>query len=140
MARFTAIPQIPTSGLIDWQVVMFHTIKENVELLTGQRGEFDLASQAITRGAVRISQLAAQNLQTLKPTTMNGVTAQGQGFEVEAGKSAANFSDYVKLIEDVQRLGNDHRQLRSEVQTLLFDVKNTRDGLNSLIQQLTGGT
>lgn len=136
MSRFTAIPQIPASGLLDWQVVMFHTIKENVELLTGQRGELDRASQAITRGTVNMSQLAAQRLQTVKPSTMNGVTAQGQGFTID-GQNVASLADYVKLIEDVQRLGNDHRQLMSEVSTLMLDVKSTRDALNTLLAKIS---
>ena len=49
MARFTAIPAVPQGGITDWQSVLITTVKENVELLTGLRGEADLASKAITK-------------------------------------------------------------------------------------------
>ena len=47
MARFTAIPAVPQGGITDWQSVLISSVKENVELLTGLRGESDLISQEV---------------------------------------------------------------------------------------------
>jgi len=54
MARFTAIPSIPQSGVDYWQVQTLTAIKENLELLTGTGTELDRASKAITGGQVSI--------------------------------------------------------------------------------------
>jgi hypothetical protein len=39
MARFTAIPGVPQTNITDEQSLLISTIKQNVELLAGIRGE-----------------------------------------------------------------------------------------------------
>ena len=46
--RFTSVPAVPQGGFTDYQTVLISTVKENVELLTGLRGEIDAASKAVT--------------------------------------------------------------------------------------------
>ena len=115
MARFTAIPAVPQGGITDWQSVLISSVKENVELLTGLRGEADLASKAITQGQITINQMSAQN--------MKQVSAKGSGFTI-SGQEVAGLDDYGKLITDVQTLAN--------------DLAYTRNVLNALIRQLKG--
>lgn len=115
MARFTAIPAVPQGGITDWQSVLISSVKENVELLTGLRGEVDLASKAITQGQITLEQMGDQN--------MKQVSAKGSGFTI-SGQEVAGLDDYGLLLTDVQTLAN--------------DLAYTRAVLNALIQQLRG--
>lgn len=117
---FTGIPNIPTSGLVDWQSIVFSAIKENVELLTGTRGGAGLHHAAVIRGNITVLNLNAQN--------MRQVTALGKGWTgvsgLPAGEGAADMADFQKLVTDVQSLAN--------------DLAETRDVLNVLLTQLKG--
>ena len=115
MARFTAIPAVPQGGITDWQSVLITSVKENVELLTGLRGEADLASKAVTRGQITLLEQPDQN--------MRQVSAKGTGFTI-SGQEVAGLDDVGLLITDVQTLAN--------------DVAFTRAVLNALIKQLKG--
>lgn len=115
MARFTAIPAVPQGGITDWQSVLISSVKENVELLTGLRGEADLASKAVTKGQITLELMGDQN--------MKQVSAKGAGFTI-SGQEVAGLDDYGLLLTDVQTLAN--------------DLAYTRAVLNALIQQLRG--
>ena len=115
MARFTAIPAVPQGGITDWQSVLISSVKENVELLTGLRGEVDLASKAVTKGQITLEQMSDQN--------MKQISAKGSGFTI-SGQEVAGLDDYGLLLTDVQTLAN--------------DLAYTRAVLNALIQQLRG--
>jgi hypothetical protein len=115
MARFTAIPAVPQGGLTDWQTILISAVKENVELLTGTRGEADLISKAVTQGQV--------TLQTMPKQDMQQITAKGAGFTI-SGQEVVSLEDYGKLLTDVQTLAN--------------DLAYTRAVLNVLIQQIKG--
>lgn len=117
MARFTAIPDVPTRVAAEWEAQMLDALKQNVELLAGIRGEADAASRAIRRGDVRVR---------LVPTpTFSRVTAEAKGFTI-SGERVADFDDYNKLINDVQRLGNDVATLRQVVNTLITQMRGLR--------------
>ena len=64
--RFTGIPAVPLDGLTDWQSVLIGSMKENVELLTGLRGEADVISKAVTQGQITLAQLGEQNMSKLQ--------------------------------------------------------------------------
>jgi len=115
MTRFSAIPNPPQSDMTGWQYYMLNALKENVDLLTGARGEKDGASRAITKASVTITSVPAQ--------TMRQVTAQGAGVNIE-GAVVPALQDYVELLKNVQSLAN--------------DVASLRDTLNTLIGQLRG--
>ena len=74
--RFVATPEIPTAvgALLDWQAVLFSAIKENIELLTGTRGEADLASRAIVRGDINVKQVGTQVMHTIATVSPQGFT------------------------------------------------------------------
>lgn len=115
MARFTAIPNIPQSGVDYWQVQTLTAMKENIELLAGTGTELDKASRAITKGTITTSQPPLQQ--------MTQVTARGSGFTIN-NVQVPSLSDYGELITNVQQLAN--------------DVANLRSVLSSLINQLRG--
>ena len=113
--RFTAVSAIPQEGISPYEFLIYSQIKENVELLTGLRGEVDTVSKAVTQGQVTVTSLPEQN--------MRQVTAQGTGFTI-SGNNVAGLDDFVKLINNVQVLAN--------------DLKTTRDVINSLLAQMKG--
>ena len=113
--RFVGTPEIPDGALLDWQAVLFSAIKENVELLTGTRGEADLASRAIVRGDLTVQQLGQQ--------VMTTVSARGEGFNISS-QNVAGLDDFGLLINDVQELAN--------------DVYRTREAFDLLIRQMKG--
>lgn len=115
MPRFTSIPGIPQSNITDEQAFIISTIKQNLELLIGTRGEGDLQSKAILKGDINVNTLSRQN--------MPQVTAKGAGFTI-SGQNVVSLEDYDKL--------------RQNVQTLADDLAFTRAVLNALIKQLKG--
>lgn len=112
--RFTAVPEVPDE-LLDWQTVMFSALKENVELLTGTRGESDLASLAIVRGDVIVNQLGVQTMHSINLS--NNLTPT-------AFNECAPLDSFVDL--------------RADVQTLANDLLTTRIAFDVLIRNLTG--
>ena len=115
MARFTSIPPIQTEGLTDYQALLVASMKENVELLAGIRGEEDSQSKAVTKGDIDVNPQDIQN--------MRQVSAKGEGFTI-SGQNVVSLDDYAKLLSDVQ--------------TLADDLAFTRAVLNALITQLKG--
>jgi hypothetical protein len=115
MARFTAVPSVPTGNVTEWQGQILRSLKENVELLAGIRGEADLASKAVTRGQlIRVSSVANP--------TFSRVTATGKGYTI-SGQNVPDLDDYGKLLNDVQLLANDVAALRNTVNALIAQLK-----------------
>jgi len=112
--RFTAIPNIPQSGLTDWQFTTLNAMKENIELLTGARGNSAVSSTAVTRGSVTVTDAPTQ--------TMQRVTAEGVGFTI-SGVTVPSLDDYTTLIVNVQQLANDVAALRNTVNALINQLK-----------------
>ena len=116
--RFTSVPAVPQGGFTDYQTVLIGAVKENVELLTGLRGEADTVSKAVTQGQVTVNQMGQQKMQQ--------VTAKGDGSTITISGTAydlANLSDVRKLIVDVQTLAGDVAEMRA---TLNFLIKQMR--------------
>tara|TARA_B100001057_G_scaffold76283_1_gene71029 strand:- start:1168 stop:1539 length:372 start_codon:yes stop_codon:yes gene_type:complete len=116
--RFTSVPAVPQGGFTDYQTVLIGAVKENIELLTGLRGETDVVSKAITQGQVTVNQMGQQKMQQ--------VTAKGDGSTITISGTAydlANLSDVRKLIVDVQTLAGDVAEMRA---TLNFLIKQMR--------------
>lgn len=114
MARFTAVPDVPTQVSAAWEAQMLDALKQNVELLAGIRGESDSSSRAVLRGDIRV--------QSAPSPTFARVTAELKGFTI-SGSPVPDFNDYVKLANDVQRLGNDVALLRQVVNALIAQMK-----------------
>tara|TARA_X000001036_G_scaffold279564_1_gene259681 strand:- start:504 stop:863 length:360 start_codon:yes stop_codon:yes gene_type:complete len=112
--RFTGVPAVPQGGFTDYQTVLIGAVKENVELLTGLRGEADTASKAITQGQVTVNEMGQQKLQQ--------VTAKGTGFTISSQDVAA-LDDVQKLILDVQTLAGDVAEMRSTLNFLIRQMK-----------------
>lgn len=112
--KFVATPGIPDQ-INDWQATLFGAFKENVELLTGTRGEAGLPSQAVLRGDVTVSQVGQQD--------MTEISARSNGVQI-SGSDVALLDNFRDLLNDVQLLAN--------------DVFATRRALDLLIRNMTG--
>ena len=116
--RFTSVPAVPQGGFTDYQTVLIGAVKENIELLTGLRGEADVVSKAITQGQVTVNQMGQQKMQQ--------VTAKGDGSTITISGTAydlANLSDVRKLIVDVQTLAGDVAEMRATLNFLIKQLK-----------------
>ena len=114
MSRFSGIPSIPVTGLEPAQARLFSAIKENVELLTGQRGEQGASSAALTRGQV--------NLRDVPEGSYRNATAQGDGFSIQ-GSEVVSLADYRRALDDIQRLARDVQTLREYVRVLANQLR-----------------
>ena len=115
MARFVSVPIVPIEGVLDQQAFLFASLKENVELLIGDRGEADRASEAVTKGNITVEPMETQK--------MRQVSSQGKSWKI-LDRNVADGDDYVNALVDLQTLAN--------------DLYETRDLLNALIIQLRG--
>ena len=116
--RFTSVPAVPQGGFTDYQTVLIGAVKENVELLTGLRGEVDTVSKAVTQGQVTVNEMGQQKLQqTSAKGTGSVITISGTSYEL------ANLDDFRKLILDVQTLAGDVAEMRATLNFLLRQLK-----------------
>lgn len=114
MARFSGIPALPEGNIDEWQALILNALKQNVELLTGSRGESDGASQALLRGDVSVAPPPAPQFVQL--------SARGSGVRI-SNVNVPTLVDYVNLLRDVQTLANDVAQLRSTVTALVQQLR-----------------
>lgn len=116
--RFTSVPAVPQGGFTDYQTVLIGAVKENVELLTGLRGEVDTVSKAVTQGQVTVNEMGQQKLQqTSAKGTGSVITISGTSYEL------ANLDDVRKLILDVQTLAGDVAEMRATLNFLIRQLK-----------------
>lgn len=114
MARFTGIPNLPQVGVEEWQYRFLSAMKQNVELLTGTRGEQDFTSRALLKSSVA--------LRIAPEPSIRAVSAVGSGLTV-GGAQVPSLADYQTLVRDVQALVNDVAQLRTTLNTLLQQLR-----------------
>ena len=108
---FSALPPVPQVGVPEWQFQFLNGVKQNVELLTGQRGVTGF--EAVVTGQISVQPIGELAIQQ--------VSAQGSGFTI-SGSDVASLDDYIKLLVDVN--------------TLIGDVAYIKAVLNALIGQL----
>jgi hypothetical protein len=99
----------------DWMFAVLSTMKENIDLLTGNRG-----SGSATQAAISAAQITVQPAPAMGLTKMS---ATGAGFTIN-GVRVASLDDHIALIQDVR--------------TLAVDVANLHATVNALIAQLKG--
>ena len=116
--RYTSVPAVPQGGFTDYQTVLISTVKENIELLTGLRGEVDAASKAISQGQITVNEMGQQKLQQVSAKgNGSSITISGTTYEL------ANLDDFRKLILDVQTLAGDVAEMRATLNFLIRQMK-----------------
>lgn len=97
-----------------WQYSMLQAMKENVDLLTGARGESDAASQAILKSSV-----------TVQPVNVATLSISAQGFSVPTGTGASvpTIDDYNQLLTDARRLADAVSSLQETLNLLITQLR-----------------
>jgi hypothetical protein len=114
---FAPLPPVPQAGLPEWQFSFLNNVKQNIEELTGQKG--DTGYQSLVKGAI-----------TVEPAgelAMRQVTAIGAGFGItttSGTQNVASLEDHAVLITDVQTLINDVAYLRIVLNALINQIQN----------------
>lgn len=111
---FSVIPQVPFEGVTPMQHQLLTSLRENVELLTGTRGDAGTANRAVTSGQVRVN--PAPRLTTPQ------VSATGSGVSI-SDATVPTLDDYANLIADVQGVMNDVAALRETVNALIQQLR-----------------
>lgn len=116
MPRFTGIPDIPQSGVDEWQFRTLDAIKQNVELLADLRNENDGASAAVLRSSIKTRMPQAQFL---------GLSARGTGFTL-GGVQVPSLDDYNALLRDFLLLSQDVAAMRSTMDALINQLRGSQ--------------
>jgi hypothetical protein len=114
MAKFTGIPELPQSAISSELGSVIQALKEDVELLIGSRGEAGGGSKAVTKGSILT---AAPQSQYTKQTS-----TQGQAYSI-SNVQVAGYTDFTRLVSDVNGVIRDLAALRSTVDSLIKDLK-----------------
>lgn len=107
MATYTPIRDIPTSGLNEWEYAILSALKENVEIMMGQRG----GTRAVTTDMVSATMASPAYQQFLASGAYGGAGPYADG------------ADYGKLVQTVYNIATDLQNLRATVNTLLQQIK-----------------
>jgi len=102
---------------------LFKALKENVEILTGQRNGVSGVAKAVTTDMVTVQPTDVQ--------TMKRVLAGGNGFATSYPNSASivyplviiSYTDYQQLVADVQNVANDVARLQNVVDSLIANLR-----------------
>jgi hypothetical protein len=111
--RHVATPEVPIVD-VAWEGVLLLALKENVDLLTGTRGEADLASMAIVRGDLTVEQVGQQDMIAIN--TSHNLTP------ISFAESAP-LDSFLDLRNDVQVLANDLFRTRQALDLLIRNIK-----------------
>lgn len=108
---YSAVPPVPQGEITDWEFRFLTAIKQNVEVLTGQRPG---GGGAIVNTQITIQPMNAMQFQQVTASSV-GVTISGSNLPL--------LAEFVKLMVDVQTLGADVATLRATVNALILQLK-----------------
>ena len=110
MPQYTGIPAIPNEGLPQWQYDLLQAMKENIEIMMGQRGP----GRAVTNDTIGV---VPQNFQTMRQLSARG------DFVVVGAFNVPVLEDYTKLLNDVQQLATDVSKIQDALNALLQNAR-----------------
>ena len=120
-AQFVPMSTVAPGALPDWQSQLLNGIKENVELLIGQRGSASRGLRAVTSQQINVDRMDTQSMRQVRATgAAFSVTPTGASNTV----ALVSANDYILTVQDLQTLAN--------------DLAETRAVINALIRQLRG--
>ena len=116
---FSALPAVPQAGIPDWQFQLLNSTKQNVEMLTGQRGNGSASFRAVLRGDITV--IGAPEMGAIQVTLSNS----GYTISLSGGGTGnvPNYADFISLASTVQQLISDVAQLRSTVNALVSNMR-----------------
>jgi len=110
MAKFQGIPAIPPEKIEQWQYDVLSAIKENLEIMLGQRGP----GRVVTNDSTGVE---PQDWQVMKQ-----LAARGDYYTI-SGVNVPTLSDYVALLNDVQQLAIDVNNIQTALNALLTNMR-----------------
>lgn len=110
MPQYQGLPAIPNEKIPQWQYDLLAALKENIEIMMGQRGP----GRAITNDTIGV--VPQDNI------VMRQVSARGDYYTISTFNVPA-LSDYTKLLNDVQQLATDVAKIQDSLNALLINVR-----------------
>jgi len=110
MPKFQGIPAIPPEKIEQWQYDVLAALKENVEIMLGQRGP----GRVVTNDTLGVEPADRQ--------IMKQLSARGNYYTI-SGASVPTIDDYINLLNDVQQLAIDVSNIQSAVNALIANMK-----------------
>ena len=110
MPKFQGIPAIPPEKIEQWQYDVLAALKENVEIMLGQRGP----GRVVTNDTLGVEPADRQ--------IMKQLSARGNYYNI-SGASVPTIDDYINLLNDVQQLAIDVSNIQSAVNALIANMK-----------------
>jgi len=110
MPQYAGLPAVPNEGLPQWQYDLLSAMKENIEILMGQRGP----GRSVTNDTIGV---VPQQFQTMRQISARGDYVTLSGYPVPI------MADYVKLLSDVQQLATDVSKIQDALNALLQNVR-----------------
>lgn len=111
MPKYQGLPAIPNEKIPQWQYDILSALKENIEILMGQRGP----GRSVTNDTIGVQ---PQNFQL-----MTQISARGDNYLI-SGVYVPTLADYTKLLNDVQQLSLDVAKIQDAFNTLLQNLRN----------------
>lgn len=124
MAKFTAIPAVPSSGVPDWEVQTLSAIKANIELLLGLINKSDLSTQAVLKrsfdltdpGLPRITAITPISVGSINSTNIGGVdfiiTNTGSWNSIPTTLATCGY------FEDLEKIKADIANIRTAIESI----------------------
>jgi len=131
MAKFTAIPAVPSSGVPDWEVQTLSAIKANIELLLGLINKSDLSAQAVLKrsfdltdpGLPRITAITPISVGSISYTTISGydfiITNTGNWNSIPTTLATCGY------FEDLEKIKADFANIRTAVESITNKLRGT---------------
>lgn len=114
MPKFQGIPSIPNEKIPQWQYDLLAALKENIEIMMGQRGP----GRSISNDSLGVT---PQNLQVMTQISSRG-DANYNTTQLAANGSPT-LEDYYKLLNDVQQLASDVARIQNAFNALLENMR-----------------
>jgi hypothetical protein len=110
MPKFQGIPAIPPEKIDQWQYDVMSALKENVEIMLGQRGP----GRVITNDTLGVEPADRQ--------AMKQLSARGNYYSI-SGAQVPAIDDYINLLNDVQQLAIDVSNIQQALNALLTNMR-----------------
>ena len=114
MPQYQGLPAIPPEQIPQWQYDILSAMKENLEIMMGQRGP----GRTVTNDAIGVEPADRQGMKQL--------SARGDFYELTTTGGVIYFptrDDYVKLLNDTQQLAIDVANIQSALNALLENLR-----------------
>jgi hypothetical protein len=130
MARFTALPSLPTSGVPDWEQQTLSALKTNIDLLLGQINKNDLSSQVALKKDFSVISPGLPQITAITPVSVGNISSvniAGTDFII------TNTGDWNSIPTTLATCG-----YFADLELMKADIANIRTTIETLTNKLQG--